>query len=439
LALALLYLSRSIHRLLRRDGSGLRRRRCGGDREKRMNQHLTAVAAAVAAVTLLAAGCSKSKALAPPPPPPTVLVSQVEQRDVPVVVEAVGALDGYANVDIRARVRGFLLEQRYLDGADVREGQLLFTIDPAEYEAALAAARASLSRAQAAQAHHRALRERKRALAPSGVVSQQELEDADAQVRDADGQVEAARAQVRQAELNLSYTRIRSPLSGLAGVALVRPGNLVGQDGPTLLTTVSQVDPIRVTFPLGEVDYVRAPGWLKRISGRDLGWARQQLQRLEQGGSAEGGDPGVELVLSDGKPYPHRGVVVAANRQIDPSTGTIQLQALFPNPARDLRPGQYGRVRLRSRDQGSGALVVPERSLLQMQGTYSVAVVGPENKVQLRRVEVGPASGSLRIVTAGLSTGERVVAEGVQKVSEGTLVNPQPAPEFVSAPAAPGR
>ena len=382
--------------------------------------------------------CREGKA-ASAVPPPTVLVGSVQRRDVPIHVEAVGTLDGYANVDIRARVRGFLQQQLYQDGATVKEGQILFTIDPAEYVAALSNARAILARAEAAQSHTRALLARKRSLAPSGVVSQQELDDADAEARDADGQVQAARAAVEQAELNLSYTRIRAPISGIAGLALVRPGNLVGQDGPTLLTTVSQVDPIRVTFPVSEIDYVRAPNRLKAITGRDASWARRQFPYVQQKGRTEDGDPGIELVLSDGSVYPHRGVVIAANRQVDSATGTIQLQALFPNVSRDLRPGQYGRVRVPRPEDGANALVVPDKALMQVQGTYSVAVVGPENKVQLRKVEVGPSAGALRIVRSGLEAGDRVVVEGLQKVSEGTTVNPQPAPETAMNVAAPQR
>ena len=390
--------------------------------------------AGLLAASLVAAGCRATEAATPASPPPAqpVLVATAERRDVPVHVEAVGTLDGYANVDIRARVRGFLQRQLYDDGATVKEGQILFTIDPAEYTAALATAKANLSRALAAQSHNHAQLGRKRALAPSGVVSQQELDDADAQARDADGQVEGARAQLVQAELNLSYTKIRAPLSGLAGLALVRPGNLVGQDGPTLLTTVSQVDPIRASFPMSELDYVRSPKSLKAVSGRDVAWARRQFVRLEQGGATEDGDQGVQLVLSDGRLYPHRGVIVAANRQVDTSTGTIQLQALFPNPDRDLRPGQYGRVRVPRPDEGTNVVVVPEKSLVQVQGTYSVAVVGPDDKVQLRRVEIGSKAGAVRVVRSGVEPGERVVVEGLQKVSEGALVKPQPV-----APAAP--
>jgi membrane fusion protein (multidrug efflux system) len=189
---------------------------------------------------------------------------------------------------------------------------------------------------------------------------------------------------------------------------------------------VSQLDPIRVNFPLGEIDYVKSAATLRRLDGRDLAWARAQFARLAAGQPAEGDDPGLELLLADGKPYPHRGVVVSANRHVDPGTGTIQIQALFPNPDNLIRPGQYTRVRMRRADAGRQVLVVPESAILQVQGTSSVAIVGPDNKVTLRRIEVGPSAGTLRVVTAGLEGGERIVAEGIQKVSDGALVNPQP-------------
>jgi membrane fusion protein, multidrug efflux system len=379
-----------------------------------------------AGVALLA-GCNEGKATPAPPPPPTVLVAPVEQRDVPLYLEAVGALDGFVNAEIRARVKGYLQSQSYKDGAEVKEGQPLFTIDPSEYEVAVARARAGLVRAQATQGRNATQLERSKSLASSGAINQQELDNATAASHESDAAVGVAQAELRQAEINLSYTRMRSPVAGVAGLALVRVGNLVGQEGPTLLTTVSQVDPIRVNFPLSEVDYAKHPERFKGLEGRDLAWARKRFAELAAG-APPGGDPGVELVLSDGSTYPKKGVIVAVDRQVDPSTGTIKLQALFPNPEGQLRPGQYGRVRLRREGAGDAALVVPEKALLQVQGTYSLGVVGPDNKVQLRRVEVGPNAGGVRIVTKGVGAGDRVVVEGVQKVSDGATVNPQPAP-----------
>jgi membrane fusion protein (multidrug efflux system) len=389
-----------------------------------------------AAGLALLAGCAESKAkTSAPPPPPAVQTTRVVRRNVPLFLEALGSLDGYVNADIRARVRGVLQAQRYKDGATVTEGQLLFTIDPSEFKIAVESAQAALARAETARIHAKAQLARRQGLGASKVVSLQEVEDAEAAARDSEDQVRAAAAQLEQAKLNLSYTTVRSPVSGLAGLAQVRVGNLVGQDGPTLLTTVSQVDPLRVNFPMSEVDYVKAADRLKRLDGRDLGWAKKQFARMEAGGVVD--EDALELVLSDGSIYPHRGVIVAANRQVDATTGTIQLQALFPNPDNALRPGQYGRVRMRRRDAGGNALVVPEKALIQVQGTYSLAVVDDSHKVALRRVEVGPTAGTLRIVTSGVNAGDQVVAEGVQKVSDGIMVSPQPMPAAPGAPATP--
>jgi len=376
------------------------------------------------ATALAACGQAKGKAV---PPPPTVTVVPVVQREVPLFIEAVAGLDGYVNAEIRARVKGYLEAQKYKDGSSVQQGQPLFTIERTEYAAALANAQANVARAQTLVTHNRAQLERRQSLAPSGVVSKQELDDAQASAADAESQVLAARAQLQQAQLNLSYTEIRSPVSGVAGLALVRVGNLVGQDGPTLLTTVSQVDPIRVNFPFSEVDYLKSPERFKGLDGRDLAWAKKQFE-AQAAGAAPAGDPGLELVLADGSTYPRRGVIVAANRQVDPSTGTIQIQALFPNPDGSLRPGQYGRIRLRRQDAGQNALVVPEKALIQVQGTYSLAVVSADNKVQQRRVEVGPSNGELRIINSGVVAGERVVIEGLQQARDGAVVNPQPVP-----------
>lgn len=378
-------------------------------------------------------GCAESKK-APPPPPPTVYVMAVARHDVALYIEAVGAIDGYDNADIRARARGYLRSQSYKDGSRVKAGQLLFSIEATEYAVAVSSARASVARARVAQARNRVQLERDEGLFKTGMISQQDLDNVAASVADADGQVMAAQAQIQQAELNLSYTQIRSPLDGVAGLALVRVGNLVGQDGPTLLTTVSQLDPVRVNFPISEVDYVRYPERFKHLEGRNLAWAREQFTRLDAKGSAESATSGVEIVLSDGSVFPHRGVIVAANRQIDASTGTIQLQALVPNPDDSLRPGQYGRVRIKRDEVGHDALAVPEKALIPVQGTYSVGVVDQDNKVTLRRVEVGPVVQGARIVEKGLAEGERVVVEGVQKISDGALVDPKPAPTAPSVP-----
>jgi membrane fusion protein (multidrug efflux system) len=238
---------------------------------------------AIFGLATLVTGCAESKASTSAPPPPTVVVAPVVQRDVPLYIEALGSLDGYVNADIRARVRGILAGQRYQDGATVKPGQLLFTIDRSEFRIAVDSARAALARAETALAHNKALLARRTSLGAAKVVSQQEVEDAEAAARDAEDQVRAAKAQLGQAELNLSYTEIRSPVGGVAGLAQVRTGNLVGQDGPTLLTTVSQVDPMRVNFPMSEGDYLKAAERLKRLDGRDLAWAEKQFAAMKAG------------------------------------------------------------------------------------------------------------------------------------------------------------
>jgi membrane fusion protein (multidrug efflux system) len=393
-----------------------------------------------AGVALLVGGaaltaCDAKKA-ATPPPPATVLVSPAIRRDVALYIEAVASLDGYDNADIRARVKGYLKTQSYKDGSPVKSGQLLFTIEPADYSAAVAVARASVTRAQVAQAHNRVQLERDQGLMKTGMLSQQDLDNATANLADTDGQLQAAKAQLDQAALNLSYTQVKSPLDGVAGLALVRVGNLVGQDGPTLLTTVSQLDPIRINFPMSEADYIRYRDRLSHLEQRDLAWARRQFAKLESGGATDEGDTGVELVLADGSNYPHRGVIVTANRQIDASTGTIQIQALIPNTDGALRPGAYGQVRIKRRDAGHDVLVVPEKALVSVQGAYSVGVVGPDNKVQLRRVELGPSVQGLRVVTSGIAEGDKIVVDGVQKISDGALVDPKPAPPPAAGSAA---
>jgi len=361
-------------------------------------------------------------------PPPTVYFTNVSRRDLPLFIEAVGSLDGYDNADIRARVRGFLQIQSYKDGAFVKAGQTLFTIEATEYGAALAATNANLTRAQVAVAKNKVELERDQGLFNTGMLSRQDLDNATASVADSQAQVQAAQAQRTQAQLSLSYTQIRSPISGVAGLALVRVGNLVGQDGPTLLTTVSQLDPIRVNFPISEVEYVRYPERFKHLESRDLEWAKKQFSKLAAGKTADNGDTGVQLVLSDGSTYAYRGVIVTANRQVDPSTGTLQVQALVPNPDLMLRPGQYAHVRMRRQNEGKDALLVPEKALISIQGTYSVGVIGPDNKVHLRRVELGASAQGQRVVNSGITEGDRIVVEGVQKISEGALVNPlQPA------------
>ncbi len=386
-------------------------------------------AALLVLCALAVASCADKKGPPAPPPPPMVYVASVTKRDVPLYVESVGALDGYDNADIRARVRGYLRSQAYKDGSRVKAGDLLFTIESTEYSASVSSAKAALERAKVARDRNKIQLDRDQGLLKSGMISQQDLDNATASLADTEAQITAAEASLQTASLNLSYTQIHSPIDGVAGLALVRIGNLVGQDGPTLLTTVSQTDPIRVNFSLSEVDYVRHPERFRHLETRDLAWARKQLAALDGGGTAEGGDPGVELVLADGSVYPHRGVIVTTNRQIDASTGTIQVQALVGNADGFLRPGQYTRARIRRTEAGHDEIVVPERALISVQGAYSVAVVGTDNKVQMRKVELGPAAKGLQIIASGVAVGDRIVVDGTQKVSEGAVVDPRPVPD----------
>jgi membrane fusion protein (multidrug efflux system) len=376
--------------------------------------------------------CDGARPPPPPPPPAQVGFVVVEKRDVALYIEAVGTLDGYVNADIRARARGYLERQNYQDGAQVAAGQVLFAIEPAEYQATARSASANLARAKVALAKNKLDRDRDQDLVKAGMASQQDLDNASAAVADAAAQVSAAEAQLQQAELSLGYTTIRSPIAGVAGLALVRVGNLVGQDGPTLLTTVSQLDPIRVNFPLSELDYVRYPERFAHLEGRDLAWARQEFARLDRQPEVAG----VEIVLADGRVYPHRGAIVAINRQIDATTGTTQLQALVPNPDGVLRPGEYARVRIRREDEGKGVVVVPEKALVSVQGSYSVAEVGPDSKVQMRRIELGAGTPGFRVVTKGLSGGEHIVVDGLQRVTDGAIVAPHPAQPPPAAGAA---
>jgi membrane fusion protein (multidrug efflux system) len=376
-------------------------------------------------VTLLvAAACGDAKKAAPAAPPASVGFVVVEKRDVSLYIEAVGSLDGYVNADIRARVKGFLEKQLYKDGGPVTAGEVLFTVEATEYQAAAKAANATLSRVRVALAKAKLDRDRDQGLVKAGMISQQDLDNAIAAVADADAQISAAEAQVQAANLNLSYTTIKSPISGVAGLALVRVGNLVGQDGPTLLTTVSQLDPIRVNFPLSEVDYVRYPERFAHLEGHDLAWAQSEFAKLDKDPTASG----VEIVLADGSVYAHRAAIVSVNRQIDATSGTTQMQALVPNPDGSLRPGEYARVRMHRDNEGKNVVVVPEKALVAVQGTYSVAVIGADNKVQFRRIDLGQSSQGFRVVTNGLAGGEKVIVDGLQRVTDGATVDPHPAP-----------
>jgi len=386
----------------------MRRIELAGPRvERRRVRCLTpAVAAALLLVLLLPVGCKKKQEQAAAPPP-DVLVVDVVQRDVPIFSEAVGTTDGSINAQIRARVQGYLQSRDYKEGSLVHKDELLFTIDPRPYQAALDEAKGQLGRAEAQFTKTRQDVTRYSPLAKEGAISQQELDNAVQANRAASAQVDSARAALEQAKLNLDWTRVTSPVDGIAGIAVAQIGDLIAPN--TVLTTVSQLDPIKVSFPISEQLYM------------------QLARRIEQ--VTKGEEPkrkaSLDLILADGSIYPEKGRVDVADRQVDPKTGTITLVAYFPNPGNILRPGQFAKVRAAT-SEAKGALLVPQRAVLEQQGQYLVAVVKPDNTVDMHPVKVGARIGSDWVIEQGLKPGERVAAEGLQKLRGGITVNPKP-------------
>ncbi len=360
------------------------------------------------AVVFISTGCEKEKPAAAPPPLPEVLVAEVAQKDVPIYFEWLGTTDGSINAQIRPRVQGYLQAQHYREGSFVKAGDLMFTIDPREYQAALEQAQGALGQAEANLGKTQLDVARFTPLAKEGAISQQELDNAVQANQANKASVEAARAAVDNTKLNLGWTKVTAPISGIAGISVAQIGDLVTPS--TLLTTISQVDPIKVYYPISEQEY--------------LHFARR-IHEIDEGRGGE--RPPLELILADGSIYPERGKFTFADRQVNLQTGTITMQGLFPNPGNILRPGQYAKVRV-APDLQKGALLVPQRAVQELQGMYQVAVVGPDNVVQIRTVKPGERVGSLWIINEGLKPGERVVAEGLQKVRDGLTVNPKLVP-----------
>jgi membrane fusion protein (multidrug efflux system) len=381
-------------------------------------------------ILALAGGCQKDEKTGPPGPP-AVEVVDVAQKDVPVYYEWVGTLDGFVNATIRAQVTGYLVKQNYRDGDLVKKGQVLFEIDPRTFEAALAQAKGTLDQTKGTldqskagvevqEAHWataKANLARVKPLAEQNAVSQKDLDDAvgmeqstrasllasRSSVVAAQASVAAAQAAVDKAQLDLGFTKIISPIDGIAGIAKAQIGNLVGPGSTEELTTVSTVDPIKVYAAISEQEYLKAA-------------ERQSAQRERLG---------LEMILADGSLYPRRGEIAFADRQVDVRTGTIRVASIFPNPNNMLRPGQFARIRAEI-EVKKGALVIPQRAVTELQGKYLVAVVGPENKVSIKQVKAGARAGQLWVIEQGLQAGEKVVAEGTQKVREGMVVNPKP-------------
>jgi len=319
------------------------------------------------------------------------VVAPVQVRDVPIIVEWAAQTFGANDVEIRARVKGFLTQKPYKEGSLVHRGDLLFQIDPQEYQTAVAQARASLNEAQASLGKANADVARLRPLAERHAVSQQDLDHAVAAQQGAEGQVAAARAAMTTAQLNLGYTKVTAPITGLAGVSQADVGSLVGSPGPTLLTTVSQVDTIKVKFRISEQEYLT----LRRAIGDSAPKAVRREGRLE-------------LVLADGSVFDHKGTVVTVDRNIDPATGTLGIEALFPNPTGFLRPGQFGRVRAPVTTRAN-AILVPQRAVRELQGTFSVGVLNPDSTVEIRPVKAGARVGSDWVIDSGLEPGAVII------------------------------
>jgi RND family efflux transporter MFP subunit len=358
----------------------------------------------------------------PPGGSPDVQVVLVEQKDVPIYGEWIGTLDGFSNADVRAQITGYIMKQGYQEGAFVKKGQLLFEIDPRPFQAALDQAKGQLAQATAQLANAQAVQGRTELdvnrytpLAKEQAASQQDMDNAvqnnmaaKATVATAEAQIKSAEAAVETAKINLDFTRLVAPIDGIAGQAQLQVGALVNLSSVPV-TSVSTVDPIKVYFTVGEPQYL---AWRKRFPTETTRQAADKNLKLE-------------LILADGSTYAHEGIFYFADRQVNESTGAIRIAGLFPNPANILRPGGYGKVRAVIRVQPN-ALLVPQRAVSELQGGYQVAVVDSDNKVSIRTVQAGDRVGNQWVIAEGLKQGERVVAEGIQKVRPGMQVIPKP-------------
>jgi len=356
---------------------------------------------------LLLSGCGKTNA-APAAPPLPVQVATVVQQDTPIYSEWVAILDGFVNAQIQPRVSGYIIKQNYKEGSVVSKGQVLFEIDPRPFKAALDQAKAQLAQAEAQFGKAKLDVERDTPLAQAQAIAQSQL-DTEVQAKlGAQAQVEAAKANVEQAELNMEWTKVTSLVSGIAGIAQVQIGNLVGPN--SVLTSVSQVDPIKAYFTVSEQEFT---DFHRRFPTEAT--VEEQRKRIP-----------LQLLLADGSVYGQTGRISFADREVNPATGAIRIAGMFPNPNNLLRPGGYGRVRASVRTH-DGALLVPQRAIIELQGSYQVAVVGDENKVNIRPITVGERVGKFWIVNQGVKAGERVVVEGLMKVRDGAPVKPVPA------------
>ena len=366
----------------------------------------------LAVALLLVAGltaCQKPPAPALPPLP--VVVAEVVVRDQPIYSEYIGQTLGARDVEIRARVEGFLDTVNFAEGTPVLSNALLYTIDDRPFKAALAQTQGALAQALAAWDKAKQDTNRLGPLWFQNAVSRQQLDDALAAERNAAAAVQSASAATNSANIQLGYTRIYSPIEGLVGKTEVKAGNLVGRGTSTLLTTVSEIDPIQVRFSVSEQQY--------------LNWKRRHGGDADSDRAATKGS--FELILGDGSAHLYRGDVSFADRQVDPQTGTLLLEASFPNPNKLVRPGQFARVRF-AQEVVTNAVLVPQRAVTELQATYSVFVVTSESKAEFRKVTLGPRVGNFYVITGGLKAGEKIVVEGIQKLQNNMPVTATPAP-----------
>jgi len=368
-------------------------------------------------------GCAGKSAPPPRTEAPDVGVVTVTQRDVPIYGDWVATLDGYVNANIQPQVSGYLIQQNYREGSLVHKGNVLFEIDPRPFQATLDQAKAQVAQAggQLAQAQAQLGLtiinvNRDTPLAKARAIAQSQLDNdiqakaqAEALIKTDQAAIESSEAAVEQAALNLGFTKVRSLIDGIAGIAQTQMGNLVAQT--TVLTTVSQVNPIKVYFPISEQEYLHIADKIKPGAVGDLLAAKNTVP--------------LQLTLSNGTVYPRPGRIVFADRQVDPQTGTIRIVGAFPNPGNILRPGQFARIRAMT-SLHKNALLVPQRAVSELQGRYEIAVVGPDNKVDIRGVKVGDRAGTMWVIDSGLNPGERVVTEGIAKARDGAVVNPKP-------------
>ncbi len=367
-------------------------------------------------------GCSKQEA--PPPPPLQVRVAEAVKKDLPVYREWVGQTYGIVDIELRARVAGWLQGIHFREGTEVEEGALLYTIDQSELLQAVAEGKARVAQVRTQLVRAKSDVDRYRPLAEAGAVSKRDLERAEADYGARQSELDAAQAELNVAQINLGYATVRAPISGLIGISSARIGDFVGRaPNVIILNTISRVDTIRVKFSISEQEY--------------LDFFRRYKERQAAGIKEPGTD--FELILADGSVFPNKGRALYIERNVDPATGTLRLEAAFKNTGKVLRPGQFARVRAIF-DQMNDVVVVPARAIMEIQGQPTVYVVGPENKAEFRRLNAGPVVGGFRVVFEGVSEGEKVIVEGIQRVRPDMIVDPVmiPADSLVPAPAPAG-